>query len=231
MSASVEAILQFWFGDPQDPAGEYGRQRKCWFQKDPAFDAAIRQGFLASVEQAAAGQLDHWQQQPQSCLALVLLLDQFPRNLFRGEPRSFATDAQALATAEYALAQGYDPQVLPVERIFFYLPLEHSENLAHQQRSVALFEALAADANSDFDNTLDYAYRHRDVIGPIRAVSPSQPNSGATEHRGRGRIFAATRIGLLKLRSCFHCLAQGASPWDPSDRARSRQTQFLNDVM
>ncbi len=160
---AVEAILKFWFGDPLDPSGEYGRQRRCWFLKDPAFDAEIRQTFSVTFEQAAAGQLDHWRQHSKSCLALVLLLDQFSRNLFRGEPRSFATDAQALTAAEYALAHHYDQQVLSVERLFFYMPLEHSENLDHQRRSVMLFEGLVQSA-PEIHTTLDYAYRHRDVI-------------------------------------------------------------------
>jgi uncharacterized protein (DUF924 family) len=160
---SPEAILHFWFGNPQDPAGEYDHQRRCWFQKDPDFDREIRQRFSAIFAAAAAGQLHPWQAQPQRCLALVLLLDQFSRNLFRGEPRSFATDPQALAVTEYALAHRYDQQLRPVERLFLYLPLEHSENLDHQLRSVVLFEALARSA-PELNSTLDYAYRHRDVI-------------------------------------------------------------------
>ena len=159
----VKEILRFWFGDPEDPKGEYGQQRKVWFKKDPAFDDAIRRQFLGDVERALSGELDGWRQQPRSCLALVLLLDQFPRNLFRGEAKSFAGDRAALATAYFALDRGYDQQVLPVERMFFYLPLEHSENLADQERSVELTRSLHA-ADPNFESTLDYALRHRDVI-------------------------------------------------------------------
>lgn len=156
-------ILRFWFGDPEDSAGEYGQQRKVWFKKDPTFDDRIRRSFLTDYEQAAAGTLATWQHEPCPCLALVILLDQFPRNLFRGSARSFASDRAARDTANYALTQGYDQQVLPVERMFFYLPLEHSENLADQERSVALVRSLHA-AHPGFDSTLDYALRHRDVI-------------------------------------------------------------------
>ncbi|WP_017298346.1 DUF924 family protein [Nodosilinea nodulosa] len=159
----VEEILRFWFGDPADLNGEYGQQRQVWFKKDPAFDVAIRRRFLADVERAIAGNLDGWRSQPRPCLALVLLLDQFPRNLFRGEGRSFAGDRAALAAAYHALDNGYDQQVLPVERIFFYLPLEHSENLANQERSVELVRSLYA-AHPEFESTLDYALRHREVI-------------------------------------------------------------------
>jgi uncharacterized protein (DUF924 family) len=159
----VDEILRFWFGEPEDAAGEYGQQRPVWFKKDRAFDDAIRQRFLGDVERAAGGELGAWQQAPRPCLALILLLDQFPRNLFRGEARSFASDRTALAAAYHALEQGYDQQVLPVERVFFYLPLEHSENLADQDRSVELVRSLHA-AHPEFESTLDYALRHREVI-------------------------------------------------------------------
>lgn len=159
----VEEVLGFWFGDPEDAAGEYGRQRQVWFKKDPAFDDIIRQRFLRDVEQAMGGALEAWRDQPRPCLALVLLLDQLPRNLFRGDARSFASDRAALAAAYHALDQGYDQQVIPVERVFFYLPLEHSENLADQDRSVALVRSLHA-THSGFESALDYALRHREVI-------------------------------------------------------------------
>ncbi len=159
----AEEILRFWFGNPADPQSGYGQQRQVWFKKDPAFDATIRQRFSADYEQAVSGALEDWRNAPRSCLALVLVLDQFPRNLFRGSGQSFASDRAALATAYHALDQGYDQQVLPVERVFFYLPLEHSENLADQDRSVALVRSLHA-AHPGFDATLDYALRHREVI-------------------------------------------------------------------
>ncbi|MBE9136872.1 DUF924 domain-containing protein [Nodosilinea sp. LEGE 07088] len=156
-------ILRFWFGDPEDRQGEYGQQRQVWFKKDPAFDDTIRRLFLADVDRAAAGELAAWHQHPRSCLALVLLLDQLPRNLFRGEARSFASDGAARDTANHALAKGYDQQVLPVERLFFYLPLEHSEHLADQDRCVDLVRSLH-DTHPGFESPLDYALRHREVI-------------------------------------------------------------------
>ncbi|MBD0335634.1 MAG: DUF924 domain-containing protein [Cyanobacteria bacterium Co-bin13] len=159
----VEAILNFWFGDPALPNSEYGQQRQVWFKKDPAFDETLRDHFLADYERAAAGQLNDWQAQPHSCLALIVLLDQLPRNLFRGDPRSFATDGQALATARYAVQQGFDQALIAVERIFVYLPFEHSENLADQQESVRLSQALVHQ-HPELENIFDYALRHRDVI-------------------------------------------------------------------
>lgn len=154
-------VLEFWFGAPG--SAEHGSLRKCWFEKDPAFDAEIRRRFLALVDEAAAGRLDDWADRPEGLLALIVLLDQFPRNLFRDAPRAFATDAQALALAQQALTQGVDAQLMPVARAFIYLPFEHSEDLAMQDRAVALFSALAQHGEA-FASYLDYAERHRDVI-------------------------------------------------------------------
>lgn len=157
-----DQILAFWFDDP-DPQRQYGEFRPVWFKQDPAFDEQIRQRFLTDYEQAATGQFASWQQESHPCLALILLLDQFPRNLFRGSPRSFATDGQALAAAENAIAHDFDHALIPVERNFLYLPFEHSERMAHQDKNVALFTALANSA-PELQRSLDYAIRHRDVI-------------------------------------------------------------------
>jgi uncharacterized protein (DUF924 family) len=156
-------ILHFWFGEPSAPDSEYGQQRKVWFHKDPEFDQQIRDRFLSAYEQARQGQYNDWRQTAKTALALTLLLDQFPRNMFRGTPRCFATDEQALEVAQAAIAQCYDQQLIPTERMFLYLPLEHSENLAHQNQAVCHFEALIQ-AAPELQTALDYAYRHRDVI-------------------------------------------------------------------
>ena len=156
----AQAILDFWFTPSSSP--EYGHFRSVWFQKNPEFDAMIRNRFGAVYQQAAAGQLTPWQGAAQTCLALILLLDQFPRNLFRGTAQAFATDLQALATAKYAVAQGYERELLPVQRWFIYCPFEHSENLEDQDRAVTLFEQLSDDPDSA--EAIDYAVRHREVI-------------------------------------------------------------------
>lgn len=122
----------------------------------------MRDRFLADCNLAAEGRLAHWQEHPNSCLALILLLDQFPRNIFRGTPRAFATDAMALQAAERAVGDRFDEQLLPVQRWFLYLPFEHSEHLEHQHRSIALFDTLRDDPDSA--STIDYAYRHLRVI-------------------------------------------------------------------
>lgn len=156
----VEAILNFWFLSPDHP--DYGKPQKFWFIKNPEVDAEIKRLFLGDYEQAANGKLDVWRESPQSCLALILLLDQVSRNLFRGTPQAFATDNQALATAQFAVQSGFDRNLLPVQRWFIYLPFEHSEDLQMQSQSVALFEQLKDDQDSA--SPIDYAILHYQVI-------------------------------------------------------------------
>jgi uncharacterized protein (DUF924 family) len=159
----MQEILKFWLGEPDSEDAAYSKRRKLWFRKNSQVDQAIRDRFLLLYEQAVTGKLDHWQQSPQGCLALLILLDQFSRNLFRGEAKSFAADPKALEWAKRAIAQGFDQQVAPVQRIFFYLPLEHSENLPDQRRSVELFRQLS-EAEPELQDVYDFALRHQAVI-------------------------------------------------------------------
>ena len=141
-------IVRFWT--------EAGPDR--WFTKDDAFDAQIRRRFLATHEAAAAGRLTSWEASADGALALLILLDQFPRNMFRKSPRAFATDAQARAVTAAALLRGFDAQVPANLRAFFYLPFEHSEDMADQDRGIALYTA-AGDADG-----LKWAKIHHDII-------------------------------------------------------------------
>lgn len=128
-----------------------------WFAKNEAFDAQFRERFLAAHEAAARGELDHWAQGAEGALALLVLLDQFPRNTWRGNARMLATDAKALAIARQAIEAGLDLKTDEELRRFFYLPFMHSESLDDQQRSVELNAALDA-------NTQRFAVLHRDII-------------------------------------------------------------------
>lgn len=128
-----------------------------WFAKDDAFDREFRAKGLAFHEAAARGDLDTWVTTPEGALALMILLDQFPRNAFRDTPRMFETDAKALRMADAAIAAGHDQAVSPDLRLFFYLPFEHAEDLAAQERAVALIAPLGGEL-------LDYAEVHRDII-------------------------------------------------------------------
>jgi uncharacterized protein (DUF924 family) len=157
---AVNDVVTFWFLAPGDPG--YGAMRDVWFRRDAAFDAEIAARFLTQVDAAAGGALDGWAATPEGALALIVLLDQFPRNLFRGQARAFATDAQARAIAGRAIAAGFDQALPPVQRMFVYLPYEHSETLADQHRSVALFEALPETPWRA--GVVDYARRHRAAI-------------------------------------------------------------------
>jgi uncharacterized protein (DUF924 family) len=126
-------VLDFWFG----------QDRKAWFAKDPAFDALIRERFLSLYETAAAGGLDGWMTQPGSSLALVIALDQLPRNMFRGTARAFVTDDRARACARTILENGWDKAMSPDERMFAYLPFEHSESLADQELCLELMRQIS----------------------------------------------------------------------------------------
>ena len=136
----AQALLICWFGPPGDPERE--RHRAIWFKSTPEHDAMLRRLFLADYERAAAGALAQWEEAPKSALALVLLLDQIPRNVFRDTPAAYATDEAARGVADRALAKGFDQVLPPVWRKFLYMPYHHSEDLADQRRAVALWETL-----------------------------------------------------------------------------------------
>ena len=156
----INEILDFWFGYKEDP--NYGQMRKAWFVKDPAFDREIASHFKSDYEKAAHGELKHWREKAESCLALIILLDQFPRNLFRGDKRTYATDEQALSLTRYALERGYDRELIPVQRWFIYFPLGHSESLSDQLRVVELAGNLGEDRDSVFITSA--AKKHLEVI-------------------------------------------------------------------
>ena len=147
-TATTEDILAFWRS-----AGP-----EKWFAKDDAFDADIRSRFLSIHEAAALGELAAWENTPEGVYALMILLDQFPRNLFRGSARAFATDALALEIAERAIARGFDMAKPVPERRFLYMPFMHAEDLAHQERCVSLCDA------SDDPEGVKFAVLHRDII-------------------------------------------------------------------
>ena len=140
LPARAQAFLDFWFGAPGDPARFHHKQ--IWFRSTAEFDEAVRENFAADHDRAVAGDYATWEDAPLSALALVMLLDQVPRNIFRSTPRAFASDPLALAATNRTLAQGFDQAVPGAWRLFFYLPLEHSEALADQQRGLDLLLAL-----------------------------------------------------------------------------------------
>ena len=157
---SYENVLEFWFGSKATE--QFGRARDEWFKKSPAFDAEIRDRFAGLQAAAAANELDEWKSIPRGRLALILLLDQFSRNLYRDSPQAFACDAQALRLAQEALDAGLDGALPPIERMFLYMPFQHSEDVEVQRKSLALFERLRAYPETAM--CYDYAVRHFEVI-------------------------------------------------------------------
>ena len=141
----AEEVLRFWFS----------QDAKRWFEKNATFDAEIRSRFLPLYEELSGNQ--EWLAQPDDCLARIVALDQFPRNRFRNTPRAFAADPVALAAAKHAVARGYDRGLLDVEKQFIYLPFEHSESLADQEKACELMRPLG-------DDLYDWALRHKRII-------------------------------------------------------------------
>ena len=138
-----EDVLAFWFGAPA--SAERGEPREVWFKKSDVFDQDVRRRFSALHALAADGRLAAWDRTPHALLALIIVCDQFPRNMFRHDPRAFATDARARAAAQNMVERGWDMQLASIERTFVYLPFEHAEDEAMQQRSLELFARLAED--------------------------------------------------------------------------------------
>jgi uncharacterized protein (DUF924 family) len=169
----ADEVLKFWFA----------RDRKAWYQKDPAFDEEIRARFLPLHEQALKGELKGWQSAAGSCLALVIVLDQFPRNMFRNSARAFAADALARDAARVIVEQGWDKGLSVDERTFAYLPFEHSESAADQARSCKLMKPLGED-------TYLYAVRHKEIVDRF----------GRFPHRNAalGRASTSEEIEFLK---------------------------------
>ncbi len=172
-AATATEIVAFW--------REAGSDK--WFEKDDAFDLAVRAKFLSEHEAAARGELADWEDSAEGALALIILLDQFPRNMFRGSPHAFATDPLARAVADHAIARGFDRTVDGTLRLFFYMPFMHSEALADQERCVRLFTVLG------HEGQMRYAADHRDIIAKF----------GRFPHRNRtvGRDTTAAEQDFL----------------------------------
>lgn len=160
MTATAAEILEFWFGTPDDPS--WGGNREAWWRKDADFDDDIATRFLATHEAAARGDLDSWTGTAAGSLALLILLDQFPRNLFRGEARTYDTDAKARTVAQAALDRGFEDGLTEIQRWFLYLPFQHSERLDDQLRSMTLYDRLSE--GGDNANTKKSAQRHYEIV-------------------------------------------------------------------
>ena len=162
MDQSAQAVLDFWYG-PKD-SEEFGSYRDVWFSLSEGleFDTACREHCKIHYDRAVAGDYEAWRDTPLGCLALIILFDQIPRNIFRGDAKSFATDVRALEIARLVVEKGWDADMLEVERLFAYLPFEHSENLDDQRRCVSLYRSLPeSDKKEDW---ISYAVQHMEIV-------------------------------------------------------------------
>ena len=164
-----QPLLDLWFGDEADDALRATRQAPLWWGKSSETDTLLASLFGELARAAAEGSLAHWADAPSGRLALILLLDQLPRNIHRGTPAAFAQDPLARDLCLKGLSIGADQSLSPLARVFFYLPLEHAESREQQARSVALFEALATEqagtpAQATFAGFADFARRHQVII-------------------------------------------------------------------
>lgn len=184
MDSRIDEIIEFWFGDGSEEA------TAKWWTKDPAFDAQIRARFGAMHDEAARGALDAWRSTPRGALALIVLLDQFSRNMFRGDARSFATDADALAITRELLATGTLAELPLQQRMVALLPLMHGEDRDVQRESLAQYGKLAAE-DSAYHGNLEFAQKHADIIEKF----------GRYPHRNAvlGRASTAEELAFLQL--------------------------------
>lgn len=194
MEAIRNDLLDLWFGDDEDDAAVAASRADLWWGKSSETDEMLGARYGSAVSLAAGGVLDHWTGSPRGRLALILLLDQLPRAIHRDSPDAFALDERARQVAVKGLASGADRLLRPIERVFFYLPFEHSESDEDQQRSVGLFRELAETVphrwRETFATFLDYAEQHRAIIDRF----------GRFPHRNAvlGRESTAEEIEFLK---------------------------------
>lgn len=164
----IEDLLEFWFADAGSDADAVERRNQVWFRSDPGFDRECIEKFGALLEAAAAGDLEHWKASPRGRLAIIVLLDQLSRNIHRGSAIAYQQDDRALAACLEGIELGHDLALTPIERSFFYLPMEHAEDRLMQEMSVKHFEELAEAApeslRKQLDSNVEYARQHRDIV-------------------------------------------------------------------
>ncbi|ABW30379.1 DUF924 family protein [Acaryochloris marina] len=165
---SPETICEFWFGTDQDDLDVIRQRSKLWWSKNPDVDTEIKARFSSYLAKATNGELEGWKQTPLGTLALILLTDQFSRNMYRDTAEAFAYDEIARKLCKQGLKDRTDQSLRPIQRVFFYMPLEHSESLADQEHCIQLFQRLAAESKphlkDGFEQYIDFAVRHRNII-------------------------------------------------------------------
>ena len=168
MKETIDSILTFWFGNGTVTTEVVAEKKKLWWGKDEEVDQEITRRFRAVVQEVFEGRLDHWRETPNGLLASIICCDQFSRNMYRGTARAFEFDSVALGMAEQMVATGEDMELSEIQRVFAYLPFEHSEEVAKQTKSIELFTALLEGAKESereiFSDYLQFARRHFEII-------------------------------------------------------------------
>lgn len=168
MAAPFQEVLDFWFGAPFDETAISKEKREMWFQKGKDYDEIIKEKFLPLHERATKGELDRWARRSKGCLALILIMDQFSRHIYRQQAQAFALDTLAVKHVKSAIATELDQELALVERSFLYMPLMHAEDLKTQEQSVKMFAKLAQEApvsqKKTYQTTLSFAQSHQYVI-------------------------------------------------------------------
>jgi uncharacterized protein (DUF924 family) len=166
--ARIEAILTFWFQEHELSAPQIDGRMDTWFGEDPLFDEQIAHQFSADVDKASAGELDHWAAEPRGRLALILLIDQFRRNIYRNRPEAFEKDKVALKLCVEGAMEKKDKGLSPIERVFFYMPLQHAESRKVQQKSCDIYnklaEAVSPTYRETFETVAQFAELHADIV-------------------------------------------------------------------
>ncbi len=164
----INTILSFWFKEQGLTAPQIDRRMDTWFGEDPAFDKEIEERFADDIERASEGQLDHWASEPKGRLALIILIDQFRRNIYRNRVEAFSMDKLALKLCVEGAMEKKDKGLTPIQRVFFYMPLQHAESAKVQAKSVELFTRLAESVSPTYRETFrtiaQFAELHRDII-------------------------------------------------------------------
>jgi uncharacterized protein (DUF924 family) len=164
----IEAILSFWFKEQELSAPQIDRRMDVWFGEDPVFDREIEQAFSGDVERACEGKLDHWATEPHGRLALIILIDQFRRNIYRNSAEAFSKDRLALKLCVEGAMEKKDKSLTPIQRVFFYMPLQHAESAKVQAKAVELYNRLAESVSPTYQETFltvaQFAELHKDII-------------------------------------------------------------------
>ena len=164
----IEDVLTFWFKEHALSAPQIDRRMDIWFGADPIFDHEITKEFANDVELASAGKLDYWADSPRGRLALIIMIDQFRRNIYRSTAQAFSKDTTALKYCVEGAIKKHEQDLAPIEKVFFYMPLQHAESRKVQAKSVLLYERLIASASptyrETFETVLQFAELHKDII-------------------------------------------------------------------